>query len=290
MVYSLSSLVDNSHLLTHLTPIAYRVLKLELVIIEMATVLSYCVLFFYSLQRLSKGHKLNNTAIAMLFVALLCHGYTSYLHIDGGNGQNLGLFNIFCMTTWLAMCLVSWNLLKHNAYPLLIVSIPVAAISIIEVAVFPGVSLISLNGKFLNVLHILSGIASLSIMLIAALQSLLILYLDKTLRSNPAGVTQWFGPLQGMERYLVQLLTTGFLLMSISLFLVLLLPNELKSEQAIHKVILTLCSWIVLAVLMYGRYIRGWRGVYAARWSLLGIFLLLTGYFGSKFVLEFFLS
>jgi len=41
--------------------------------------------------------------------------------------------------------------------------------------------------------------------------------------------------------------------------------------------------------LMFGRYIRGWRGVFAAKWSLLGVFLLLLGYFGSKLVIEFIL-
>lgn len=265
------------------------IIKLSLIIIEIVSVFLYCCLFFYSLHRLSRDQQLNNIAINLLFATLVGHGYITYLHIDGGNGQNLGLFNIFCMTTWLAMCLVSWNLFRHKAYPLLLISIPIAAISIVGVALYPGISPISLKGKSLNALHILTGIASLSLLLIAALQSLLVLYLDKSLRKRPATITQWFGPLQEMERYLMQLLTIGFALMSFSLLLVPFLPYALESGQAIHKIVLTSCSWLVLAVLMYGRYISGWQGVYAAKWSLLGILLLLIGYFGSKLVLEFFL-
>ena len=35
-----------------------------------------------------------------------------------------------------------------------------------------------------------------------------------------------------------------------------------------------------------GRYIRGWRGRVAVRWTLAGFVLLLLAYVGTKFVLE----
>lgn len=263
---------------------------MSLIILESISFILYSGLFIYAWQKLSNGQKLSANATIVLMVTLVCHGYLSYLHIDGGHGQNLGLFNIFSATTWLAMCLVGWNVLKHKANSLLLISLPVAAISILEVAFFSSVSPIVLKGKTINLLHIFTGIAAMSILLLAALQSTLVLYLDRGLRHHPARIQQWLGPLQGMERYLIQLLTTGFILMSISLFLVILLPGDLKSTQAIHKVVLTIASWIVLATLMFGRYIKGWRGVFAAKWSLFGVFLLLLGYFGSKLVIEFILN
>ncbi|MET1256046.1 cytochrome C assembly family protein [Aliikangiella maris] len=260
-----------------------------LVTLQSIIVLLYGGLFIYTWKSLSKGQPLNQLSTTAFFIAVICHGYLSYHLIDGGNGQNVGLFNIFCMTTWLAMCMVGWNLIKHQTHPLLLVSLPVAAISIVEAALFKSISPISLDGKPLNLLHVLSGIASMSILLLAALQSILVLYLDKGLRHHPAHIHRWLGPLQGMERYLVQLLTVGFVLMTISLVLVILLPQEQQSTQVLHKIILTSASWLVLAILMFGQYIRGWRGVFAAKWSLLGIFLLLLGYFGSKLVIEFLL-
>ena len=260
-----------------------------IVFFESASFIIYSGLFFYTWRRLSQGKKLNNASTVAYSIALVCHGFLSYLLIDGDQGQNLGLFNIFAMTTWLAMCLVGFNLIKHRAYSLLLVSLPIAAISILEAALFQSLSPIALSGKFLNILHILAGIAAMSILLLAALQSILVLYLDNGLRRHPATIHQWLGSLEGMERYLIQLLTTGFILMSVSLFLVFWLPYDLKSNQALHKIILTSASWVVLASLMFGRYIQGWRGVFAAKWSLFGVFLLLLGYFGSKLVLEFIL-
>lgn len=257
--------------------------------LEVISAVLYIGIFAYVWKRLSVGAKIHNATSIFLVVALLTHGYLCYQLIDGGEGQNLSLFNIFSMTTWMAMCLVSWNLYKHKAQSLLLVSLPIAAISIVEAAIFSGSHIISVNGKPLNLLHIFSGVAAMSILLLSALQSVLVLYLDRGLKHHPANIYQWLGPLQGMERYLIQLLTFGFVLMSISLFLVVWLPDELKSAQALHKVVLTGASWIVLAILMFGRYIKGWRGVFAARWSLVSVSLLLIGYFGSKLVMEFFL-
>ncbi|WP_444998106.1 cytochrome C assembly family protein [Aliikangiella sp. IMCC44359] len=261
-----------------------------LVILESISVALYTGLFIYTWKRLSQGQELNKVSITAFVFAVLCHGYLSYALIDGGNGQNLALFNIFCMTTWLAMCMVGWNLMRHQAYSLLLISLPIAAISIVEASLFKSLSPIQLNGKPLNLLHILTGIAAMSILLLAALQSALVLYLDKGLRKHPANIHRWLGSLQEMERYLIQLLTIGFILMSFSLLLVVLLPAEQKSNQVLHKIILTIASWVVLAILMFGRYVQGWRGVFAAKWSLLGIFLLLLGYFGSKLVIEFLLN
>ncbi|MCW8877629.1 MAG: cytochrome c biogenesis protein CcsA [Kangiellaceae bacterium] len=255
--------------------------------LEVISILLYLGIFSYSWQLLSQGKTLSSHTGWVLLIALITHGYLCYKLIDGGEGQNLGLFNIFSMTTWLAMCLVGWNLFRHKAHSLLLVTLPIAIISIIEAAFLSGSSVITLSGKPLNLLHIFTGIAAMSILLLSALQSALVLYLDRGLKHHPAAIHSWLGPLQGMERYLIQLLTVGFILMSVSLFLVLWLPNELKSAQAIHKIVLTIASWIILASLMFGRYIRGWRGVFAAKWSLLGVFLLLLGYFGSKLVIEY---
>ena len=208
---------------------------MSLVLFESITFILYIGLFIYSWHCLFKGKQFHKASLIAFATALICHGYLSYRLIDGGDGQNLGLFNIFCMTTWLAMCLVGWNLIKHKAQSLLLVSLPIAAISVAEAALFQSVSPIVLGGKFLNLLHVLSGIAAMSILLLAALQSTLVLYLDKGLKRHPAHIHPWLGSLQGMERYLVQLLTMGFVLMSLSLFLVVLLPNDLKSTQTLHK-------------------------------------------------------
>ncbi len=257
--------------------------------LEIAGFIFYSGILVYAGLRLSKNTPLSQNTSSILLVAILLHGLVAYLNIDGENGHNFGLFNIFTMTTWISMIIVYWNLLKHQSYALLMVSLPIAAASLIEVAVFDGIAPIRLDGKFLDILHILLGISSMSILMLAAMQAVLVLYIDNGLRHHPASIRPWLGPLQSMERYLIQLLSSGFVLMTLALLLVLFLPLEAKQQQGLHKIILTILSWTVLGGLLFGHYKRGWRGVFAAKWTLLGVFLLLLGYFCSKLVIEFIL-
>ena len=223
----------------------------------------------------------------MVIVDIIIHGLISYLNIDTPDGHNFGLFNMFNMTTWISMIIVLWNLLKYNSTTLLLFSLPISIASILEVLLFDGIAPIRLEGAGLNILHIILGISSMGILMIAAIQSVLVLYIDRQLRISPANLSPLFGSLQSIERYLLQLLTSGFIFMTLSLILVSVLPSETTQAQVLHKVILTLISWFILAILIFGYYLRGWRGVFAAKWTLIGVFLLMLGYFGSKLVIEF---
>jgi ABC-type uncharacterized transport system permease subunit len=53
-----------------------------------------------------------------------------------------------------------------------------------------------------------------------------------------------------------------------------------------HKTIFSLLSWALFAVLLMGRYWRGWRGKSVLRVTLFGFLCLLMAYVGSRFVLE----
>ena len=53
-----------------------------------------------------------------------------------------------------------------------------------------------------------------------------------------------------------------------------------------HKNVFAILSWLTFGSLLVGRYIYGWRGRIAIRWTLSGFVILLLAYIGSKFVLE----
>jgi len=263
---------------------------LSLLVLEIFGFLLYTGILIYTWQRLSNSKALGSPLSSILLASIIIHGYIVYLNIDGGEGQNLGLFNIFAMTTWISMLIVYWNLLKHQAHALLLISLPIAAASLLEVAIFDSSPAREINQPGVELWHILLGVSSMSLLMLAAMQSLLVLYIDNGLRNHPAHIHSWLGPLQSMERYLIQLLSIGFILMSLALLIGITFPSDAESHQSIHKIVLTILSWLVLATLLIGHYKKGWRGVFAAKWTLVGVFLLLLGYFGSKLVLEFFLQ
>jgi ABC-type uncharacterized transport system permease subunit len=254
--------------------------------IEILGLITYSLTFTY-VWRYRASLAKTTLLIPIVIVDIIIHGLISYTNIDSPDGHNFGLFNIFNTTTWISMIIVLWNLLKYNSTTLLFLSLPISIASIFGVLLFDGTAPVRLTGNGQNILHILLGISSMGILLLAAIQSVLVLYIDRQLRVSPANLSSTFGSLQSIERYLLQLLTSGFILMTFSLMLVSLLPSEVTQTQVLHKVILTLISWLILAILMFGYYLKGWRGVFAAKWTLIGVFLLMLGYFGSKLVLEF---
>ncbi len=262
---------------------------LNLVVLEILGFGLYAGILGYVWRQLSNSSAISNILPTILLLAICLHGYISYLNIDGGTGHDFGLFNIFAMTTWLSMIIVYWNLVKHQSHALLLISLPIAAVSLLEVAIFDGMASIEIPSEKADIWHILLGILSMSILMLAAMQSLLVLYVDNGLRHHPASIHAWLGPLQSLERYLIQLLIIGFLFMSVSLLLALSFSDESIHTQPLHKILLTILSWVILATLLFGHFIRGWRGVFAAKLTLVGVFLLLLGYFGSKLVLEFIL-
>ena len=62
--------------------------------------------------------------------------------------------------------------------------------------------------------------------------------------------------------------------------------DDMFAQHLAHKTVLTLLSFTVWGILLWGRYRWGWRGKQALRWILAGFVVLILAYFGSKFVLE----
>ena len=59
-----------------------------------------------------------------------------------------------------------------------------------------------------------------------------------------------------------------------------------KAMEFNHKTLFSILSWLIFAALLLGRYVWGWRGRKALRWTLAGFAALLFAYVGSRFVLE----
>jgi ABC-type uncharacterized transport system permease subunit len=53
--------------------------------------------------------------------------------------------------------------------------------------------------------------------------------------------------------------------------------------------VLSIVGWVILGVLLFGRFKFGWRGKTAIRWTLSAFAFLMLAFFGSKLVLEFIL-
>ncbi|MGQ0428804.1 MAG: cytochrome C assembly family protein [Gammaproteobacteria bacterium] len=135
--------------------------------------------------------------------------------------------------------------------------------------------------------HVLLAMGSAGMFAIAAILVLLLSVQDAALRRRAAaGWLAALPPVESLERALFSVLATGMAALTVAILAGLLFVTDLFAQHLVHKTVLALAAWLIFAVLLVGRWRRGWRGRKAARYTLAGFGLLAVAYFGSKFVLE----
>jgi ABC-type uncharacterized transport system permease subunit len=222
-------------------------------------------------------------------LALLLHAMLLYRGIFTAAGLNLGLGYAISLIVWLTL-LIYWFAqfsLRIGALSNLI--LPVAAVAVLLPALLPQGRVLPYSGMTSFHVHLLLSIVAYSLLTIAALHALLMAALDKGLHGRAmAAWLRELPPLVPMERLLFSLLTVGFAALTLSLVSGIWFSEAWfgKAFQFTHKIVFGILSWLVFAVLLFGRWRYGWRGRKAVRWTLIGFALLLLAYVGSKFVLE----
>ncbi len=88
------------------------------------------------------------------------------------------------------------------------------------------------------------------------------------------------------EQILFRILIAGWLLLTASLITGVLFIEGFFGHQIGHKVVLSVLAWLLFASLIAGRYIQGWRGTRAIKFTIVAMSILALGFLGSKVVLE----
>jgi ABC-type uncharacterized transport system permease subunit len=138
-------------------------------------------------------------------------------------------------------------------------------------------------------LHIAVALTGYAMLIVAGLQALLLIGLQRRLhRGVAARGAVTIPPLLTLERFLFRLVSVGYVLLTLTLLSGIFFSEELfgKPLTLTHKVVFSVLGWLVFGAVLVGRYRYGWRGKVALRWILAGSVLLLLAYIGSKFVLE----
>lgn len=220
-------------------------------------------------------------------LALIFHGADIFMTMS--NGWVLSLFTTLSIVAWLmALAALIWGAKTPNAPPGIIVY-PIVALSLILKTSFPHEEAKSLINPALE-WHILLSLAAYSLFALAAIQSIVLAVQEQQLKQlHLAGLIRKLPPLQSMESTLFQLITSGFILLSIGLIAGAFFINDIFAQHLAHKTVLSLIAWCVFSILLWQRWRNGLRGKTAIKWTLIGFTFLLLAYFGSGFVLEYLL-
>lgn len=221
------------------------------------------------------------------FLAAGLHALTLTELFDASGEMNVSFLNASSAAVLLIVLTLLFSALHKPVEKLGIVIFPLAAVVLLLKLGLPEKAHLLKDHSWPMRLHIFVSMLAYSFLNIAALQAGLLAIQDWRLRTHHAsGFVRSLPPLQTMEKLLFQLIATGFALLSISLFSGFLFLEDLFAQHLAHKTVLSLTAWGVFAVLLVGRYQRGWRGRTAIRWTVCGFIALMLAYFGSKMVLE----
>ena len=225
----------------------------------------------------------------LTIMALIFHGADIFFTMKTVGGWDLNLFSTLSMSSWLmAFIVFIFGTKISKAHPGMIIY-PLVALSLILQRSLDTDHVTVLSSPALE-WHILLSLVAYSLFVLAALQAIILAIQEKQLRQRHlAGIIQKLPPLQSMESGLFQLITSGFVFLTISLFTGFLFLDDIFAQHLVHKTVLSIIAWGVFAVLLWGRYQYGWRGKTAIKWTLIGFSFLALAYVGSKLVLEFIL-
>ena len=220
-------------------------------------------------------------------LALILHATLLYPSLFTANGVNLGFYNALSLITWFAALLVMAAMLFRPVENLTLLFFPAAALSLILELAFRSDHIVATGAPPGVRAHIALSIIAYALLTIAAGQALVLAVQERMLRGGrPVQAMRLLPPLQSMEELLVQVLAGGFFFLTLSLATGFMFVENLLSQHLAHKTVFGVLAWLIFALVLAGRWARGWRGQRLVRLTLGGFVLLLLAYFGSKFVLE----
>jgi len=223
--------------------------------------------------------------VAALAVGL--HGYISVEWVITDHGLDFSLFPMSAAISFTINLIVLVSSFRKPVHNLFLLLFPLAAI-ILAATILVGSTHQPWQAVSAPIgTHIFISILAYSLMTIAAFQAVLLALQNWRLRHKHLGNwLQVVPPLQTMEALLFEVLWAGFVLLTLSLITGFLFFEDFFAQHLVHKSVFSICSWLLYAILLWGRHVKGWRGNTAIRWTLAAFFAMVLAYWGSKFVIE----
>ena len=221
--------------------------------------------------------------------ALLLHAWLAGREFVTPEGLDLSLPNAVSIVAAL-VALVAWASGLLQTLPAVgTVVLPVAAVASLLPALVINPHRFPYAGEPGAALHIAVALVSYALFLVAALQALIVMSLEKRLRRRlPEPGATGLPPLLTLERFLFRLVTVGFVLLTATLASGMLFSEQIFGKPLLftHRNVFSLLGWFTFAALLWGRWRYGWRGRVALRWIVVGTLFVFLAYLGEKFVLE----
>ena len=225
---------------------------------------------------------------AAILLPLLLHGWLLYSDTFASAELRFGFAYALSAMLWLTV-LFYW--LESFVYDLDAMQPPalaLAALSVPLTELFPGRIGGAYAASFEFRVHLALAMLAYSLFTIAILHAVLMAVAERRLHRKDGAAIGALPPLLTLERLLFRLIGAAFLLLTLTLATGFAFSETLfgRAMRFDHKTVFGVLSWLTFGALLAGRWLHGWRGRTALRWTLTGFVLLILAYVGSRFVLE----
>jgi len=243
-------------------------------------------LLYQSIRTQSSGRR--SLSLTFAVVGALIHGGVQVNNWFGGAPLDVSLPHLMSLCALVIILVLISSMFTHNTlYDAGLVALPIAAGVLLLEWVLPH-GVIPLKDVSTGIaVHLVSSVLAFGVLSIAGVYALFVAIIDHFLRRhhlNP--LVRTLPALEVLESLLFKLISVGFVLLTVSLISGMLFITDIFAQHLVHKTILSILTWLLFGLLLFGRWRYGWRGSLAVRMTLAGIVLLLLSYFGSKLVLE----
>lgn len=218
----------------------------------------------------------------------LSHALAQFSHWFGSAEPDVSMAPLLSLCALvIILLLVTSSLTQKRLFTAGLVALPIAAaVTLVELVMphqpFP---LNEMSSGF--AVHLVSSVLAFGLLSIAGVYAFFVFVIDHFLRRHQLGpFVRSLPPLEVLESLLFKLISAGFLMLTVSLVSGIIFINDIFAQHLVHKTILSILTWLVFGVLLFGRWRYGWRGSLAVRMTLAGVVLLILSYFGTKLVLE----
>jgi len=236
--------------------------------------------------------KKRSLAAVFAFAGVLLHAWAEAQHWFVPASPHVSLLNVLSLSALVTVAIPLSTLpMRKNLFDASLVALPLAVLILIAESTLYAPKLEIAQGSIDITVHIITSIIAFGLLSIAGVYAIFAALIDSMLRHHRYNkLVQTLPALETLEELLFHLIKAGFAILTISLLTGLIFVSDLFGQHLAHKTVLSIFAWLVFALLLWGRWKRGWRGRVAVRMTLAGIVLLLLSYFGSKLILEVFLQ
>jgi ABC-type uncharacterized transport system permease subunit len=230
-----------------------------------------------------------NLKLVLIFasVGMFTHLSSNLLFLFTQHDINFSLPNVVSLVSLVITLVISIAALRYKINLLLPVVYGFSGGWQLIMLLIPPISQSSLLSEHLGVVsHISLALIAYSILVIAALYTFQVTYINWKLKTKNLNAVSHLPPLMQVEKQLFNILFVGTCILFISQVTGFLFLDGFISKEYAHKTILSLLALCLYIAILWGHYKKGWRGHKVLALTILATGLLTLAYFGSRLVRE----